>query len=198
VAEETDAARRRVLVARTDLAAELDRMEASARAAVDIPAKVKRSPAKAAAIAGGTGFLVLGGPKRLFKRVKRVVVGPEPPRPKRMLPNEIEKTLEKMGEDGDRIRGTLERDFRDYVEEAQKKRGPATTAVVGAALMKPLVGRAVKSAAEWFARPDDQGFAAQLERVRARMATGGRTATGDGASTGERITVRPDTGPDDR
>ena len=168
MAEGTDAARERVLAARADLATELDRLEASARAAVDIPAKVKRSPAKAAAIAGGAGFLVLGGPKRLFKRLKRAVVGPEPPMPERMLPEEIEKVLRKLGDDGERVRGTIERDFADYVEEAQKKRGPAVQEALLGAVTGPLLRRGVKQAADWFLRTDEQGFAAQLERLRRR------------------------------
>jgi len=45
VAEGTDAARERVLVARAQLGDELALLEASARSAVDIPAKVKASPA---------------------------------------------------------------------------------------------------------------------------------------------------------
>ena len=168
MAEATDAARERVLAARASLATELDRLEASARAAVDIPAKVRRSPAKAAAIAGGAGFLVLGGPKRLFKRAKAAVVGPEPPMPKRMLPKEIERTLKKLGEDGEHVRGTLERDFADYVEEAQKKRGPALQQAVVGAVTGPLLRRGVKQAAEWFLRTDEQGFAGQLEKLRGR------------------------------
>ena len=61
-----DAARDRVLAARVELEEQLHLLEASGRAAVDIPARIKRSPAKAAAIAGGAGFLVLKGPQRLF------------------------------------------------------------------------------------------------------------------------------------
>ena len=168
MAEETDAARERVLAARTSLATELDRLEASARAAVDIPTKVRRDPVRAAAIAGGAGFLVLGGPKRVFKRVKAAIVGPEPPLPERMLPKEIEKALAKLGEDGDRVRGTLERDFADYVEEAQKKRGPAIQTVLTSAVTGPLLRRGAKQAAEWFLRTDEEGFAGQLEKLRRR------------------------------
>ena len=56
VATETDAARDRVLAARAALGDELETLEASARAAVDVPAKIRRSPGKAAAIAGGDGL----------------------------------------------------------------------------------------------------------------------------------------------
>jgi hypothetical protein len=181
VAEETAAARERVLAARAGLATELDRLEASARAAVDIPAKVRRSPARAAAIAGGAGFLVLGGPKRLFKRVKAAIVGPEPPLPERLLPEEIEKVLRKLGDDGERVRGTIERDFADYVDEAQKKRGPPVQAAIVAAVTGPLLKRGIKTAADWFMRTDEEGFAGQLERLRGRQPPP-RTAAEDTAA----------------
>jgi hypothetical protein len=61
VATETDAARDRVIAARGDLETELIALEATFRDAIDIPAKIKRSPAKAAAVVGGAGFVVLGG-----------------------------------------------------------------------------------------------------------------------------------------
>ena len=56
MATSTDAARLRVLAARGELQEQLHLLEASGRAAVDIPARIKRSPAKAAAIAGGAGL----------------------------------------------------------------------------------------------------------------------------------------------
>jgi len=48
VGTRTDAALAEVVAARAGLAGEVDRLEAAGRAAVDIPAKIKRSPAKAA------------------------------------------------------------------------------------------------------------------------------------------------------
>jgi hypothetical protein len=199
VAEETDAARQRVLAARADLATELDRLEASARAAVDIPARVRRNPAKAAAIVGGAGFVALGGPKRLFKRAKAAIVGPEPELPERLLPEEIEKALRKLGNDGEKVRGTIERDFADYVEAARKKRGPALQSILTGALARPLLTRGAKAAAEWFARTDETGFQAQLERIRARGTTGEPTAaTGGATATGRSATGGPDTEPTGR
>ncbi len=125
MATEADAARERVLAARTELATEVERLQASARAAVDIPAKVRRSPAKAAAVVGGVGFVALGGPRRLFRRAKATIVGPDQPLPESMLPEEVEKTLKRLGTDGEQVRGTLERDFADYLKVSQKRRGPA-------------------------------------------------------------------------
>jgi hypothetical protein len=165
VATETDAARDRVLAARAALGDELEALEASARDAVDIPAKVRRSPAKAAAIAGSAGFVVLGGPRRLFGKARRAVFGPTAELPKQMLPKEIEKTLRKLGDDGDKVRGALERDFAAYAREAEKDRGVGALA---AAAARPLLMRGARAAAEWFFRTDEEGFQARLAEVRER------------------------------
>jgi hypothetical protein len=165
VATETDAARDRVLAARAALGDEIDALEASARAAVDIPAKVRRSPAKAAAIAGSAGFVVLGGPKRIFGAARRAVFGPTAELPKRMLPDEIEKTLKKLGDDGNKVRGAIERDFAAYAKEAEKDRGVGS---IASAAARPLMIRGAKAAAEWFLRPDEDGFQARLREVQGR------------------------------
>lgn len=165
MATETDAARDRVLTARAALGEEIDALEASARAAVDIPAKVRRSPAKAAAIAGSAGFVVLGGPRRIFGAARRAVFGPTAELPKRMLPDEIEKTLKKLGDDGDKVRGAIERDFAAYAKEAEKDRG---VGAIASAAARPLMIRGAKAAAEWFLRPDEDGFQARLREVKAR------------------------------
>jgi hypothetical protein len=166
VATETDAARDRVLAARAALGDELEALEASARAAVDIPAKVRRSPARAAAIAGGAGFVVLGGPRRLFGAARRAVFGPTAELPRQMLPDEIEKTLRKLGDDGDKVRGALERDFAAYAREAEKDRGIAS--LLSTTVAKPLLTRAGRAVAEWFFRTDEEGFQARLAEVRDR------------------------------
>ena len=167
MATETDAARDRVLAARAALGDELDALEASARAAVDIPAKIRRSPAKAAAIAGSAGFVVLGGPGRLIRRARRAVFGPTADLPKQMLPKEIEKTLKKLGDDGDKVRGAIERDFAAYAKEAEK-RNPPLPAMVATSIGRPLLQRGLKAAGEWFLRADEEGFQARLAQVRDR------------------------------
>ena len=175
MATETDAARDRVLAARAALGDELDALEASARAAIDVPARIRRSPAKAAAVVGSVGFLALGGPKRLFRAADRAVRGPIAALPKRMLPDEIEKTLRQMGDDGDKVRGTLERDFAAYSRQARKER-LGLTGLFGTTVAKPLLTRAVKAASEWLFRADDEGFAARLAEVRERAAARTRAA----------------------
>ena len=113
----TDAAVAQVVAARADLGEQVDRLEAAGRAAVDIPAKVRQNPAKAAGVAAGGAFLALGGPKRLFRRAKRAVTGKDEELPSELLPKEVEKTLRKLGTDGKAVRGTLEREFASYLED---------------------------------------------------------------------------------
>ncbi len=167
MAAETDAARDRVLAARAALGEELETLEASARAAVDVPAKIKRSPAKAAAIAGGAAFLVAGGPRRLFRAGKQAVTGPAEPLPESMLPKEVEKTLRKLGDDGAKVRGALERDFAAYTKQASRDRSGLRTMLL-LTVARPLLSGATKAAAGWLFRTDDEGFQARLAQVRDR------------------------------
>ncbi len=169
MATDTDAARDRVLAARADLGEEVDRLEASARAAVDIPARIRRSPGKAAAAVGGVGFLALKGPQRLFGLARRQIRGDRPDLPSRMLPDEIEKTLRKLGDDGDKVRGVLERDFAEYARQNQKSRqGLASVVLLAAA--RPLLAKAVKTAGETLFSPDQGDVSERLAQVKERAA----------------------------
>ena len=198
MASEQDAARLRVLAARANLAEELEVLGASTRAAVDIPAKIKRSPAKAAAIAAGVGFLVLKGPQRLFGAARQAVRGEPEPLPSRMLPDEVEKTLRKLGKDGEKVRGTLERDFAEYARKSQKDR-KALGSVLLLAVARPLLSRATKSVGDLVFAPDQQDLSTRLAQVRERAGEGvGRARDGvdrAGASARDRIAaVRRDEG----
>lgn len=169
----TDAARAEVLAARAGLDEELVRLEASGRAAVDIPARLKREPAKVLGTAGGAAFLLLGGPKRVFKGVRRAILGPKADMPKSMLPKEIDQELRKMGDDGERVRRKLEREFANYLDEnaeARKERDlGATTAVLLGGVLKPVVQRFGKQLAERALDPDSGTFAEALRRTRERQ-----------------------------
>jgi len=175
VGTRTDAALAEVVAARAGLAGEVDRLEAAGRAAVDIPAKIKRSPGKAAAVAGGAAFLAVGGPRRVFRRARKAVTGhEEAPLPKALLPKDIEKALKKLGTDGDKVRGTLERDFSHYLDEraAQRRNETFKGAALGLATsaLRPigfLVGRRLLERA---VNPDQAGFEEQLKRIRERTA----------------------------
>ena len=167
MATEQDAARDRVLAARAELAEQVQVLEASGRAAIDIPARIKRSPAKAAAVAGTVGFVALKGPQRLFRAARRRITGEPAPMPKRMLPGEIEKSLKRLGDDGEKVRATLERDFADYVRKTEKdRRGLASVVMLAAA--RPLMVRGAKAVAEYLSTPGSTEFSERLAQVRGR------------------------------
>jgi hypothetical protein len=180
----TDAARSEVLAARAGLGEELVRLEASGRAAVDIPARLKREPAKVLGTAGGAAFLLLGGPKRVFKGVRRAVFGPNADLPKSMLPPEVEKTLKKLGADGEKVRGTLEREFADYLDEKAPQRRErdlgATATVLLGGVLKPVTERLGRQLAERALNADPASFAEGLRRARSRQ--NGSSAEHNGAS----------------
>jgi hypothetical protein len=190
VAEDTAAARDRVLAARSELAEQLTVLEASGRAAVDIPARIKRSPGKVAAVVGGAGFLALKGPQRVYRLTRRAVVGKPAPLPTSMLPDEVEKTLRKLGKDGDKVRGALERDFADYAKQARKGRDSVKTLLL-LAVARPLLGRAAKSAGEMLFTPDARGLEERMAMVRARLSEATGAVLGAPPSSSEPVTGPP-------
>ena len=169
----TDAARAEVLAARAGLDEELVRLEASGRAAVDIPARLRREPAKVLGAAGGAAFLLLGGPKRALKGIRGALFGSKEALPKSMLPPEVEKTLKKLGPDGEKIRGTIEREFASYLEEKTPERRERDLSAVAAGLMggafKPVIMRFGKQLAEQAFNPDGPSFADGLRKARERV-----------------------------
>jgi hypothetical protein len=193
VATEADAARDRVLAARASLGEELESLEASARTAVDIPAKVKRNPGKTAAVAGGTAFLVLGGPRRLFRAGRRAVTGEPDPLPDSMLPKEIDKALRNLGDDGAKVRGALERDFAAYAKQRQKDRSGLRTLIV-LSVARPLLAGAAKFAAARVFSTDDASFQERLaqirERAKRRSAGDDAAGRGEGEATGKTVMDR--------
>ena len=168
----TDAARAEVVASRQLLLDEAVRLEAAGRSAIDIPAKIRRSPGKTAALAAGTAFIALGGPKKTYRAVRRAVLGPRADLPKSMLPEQIDKALRSLGDDGDRVRGLLEREFVDYLEknkpvrEARDLRG--TISELGGNLLRPATAKAGKRLAEELFRPEGGSFNQVMDRIQAR------------------------------
>ncbi len=158
---------------RADLANELERLEAAARAAVDVKARVKRNPAKAAGAAAGIGFVALGGPRKVFRRAKSAVFGKPDPLPDALLPEEIDKALRALGSDGAKVRGAVERDFAAYLEQAvPARRNRRSIAIfVLLPLARVLILRFGRQLIDELLS-SREGFGEQLEKVRARQAAG--------------------------
>lgn len=178
----TDAARAQVLARRGELVDEVERLEASARAAADIPAKVRRNPVKTVGAAGGAAFFLLGGPQRLLRRARRAVLGPKADLPEAMLPKEVDKVLRQLGDDGDRVRATVEREFATWLRE-RARLGNASDAK-GAAMailmlaLKPAATQVGKQLARQVANPDPEAYAAALAKIRQRTGRAGPAAAG--------------------
>ncbi len=97
-----------------------------------------------------------------------------------MLPKEIEKALRGLGDDGDKVRGALERDFAAYASQAQRDRSRTRTLLL-LTVARPLLASAAKAAGGWLFRTDDEGFQARLAQIRARTQGAAKPATDDAA-----------------
>jgi hypothetical protein len=114
--------------ARVALADSLDELTDATRSALDVPAKIRRNPVKTAALVGGTGFLLVGGPRRVARAVGRRVFGRRPDPYAGLLPPEIEKVLKDTGVAKDpEVRRALNRDFAEYLKQ-KGKYGPEPSA----------------------------------------------------------------------
>jgi hypothetical protein len=195
VGARTDAARAEVVARRQLALDEVVKLEAAGRSAVDVPGKIRRSPAKFAALAAGTAFIVLGGPKRTYRAVRRAILGPKADLPKSMLPKQIDKALRSLGDDGEQVRGLLEREFGAYLEKSRPEREArdlkGTISELGGSILRPVTAEAGKRLAKQLFSPDAGGFAASVERIRARresrkadQAAGAATSPEAGRSAG--------------
>jgi hypothetical protein len=152
VGASTDAARAEVLASRQLLLVEVGRLEAAGRSAIDIPAKIRKSPVKTAALIAATGFMVVGGPKRTYRAARQAIFGPTAELPKSMLPEQIERALKALGDDGNVVRGVLEREFVEYLEtnkgvrESRDLKG--TVSELGGNILRPVTSMAGKRLAE--------------------------------------------------
>ncbi len=107
----------RIEAARVELSGSLDQLADATHSALDVPAKIKRNPAKTAALVGGTGFLLVGGPRRVARFVGRRVFPQRPDPHAGILPPEIEKVLKDSGVAKDpSVRRALNKDFAEYLK----------------------------------------------------------------------------------
>jgi hypothetical protein len=178
-----EAARREVVAARGELGGDIDALKASARHALDLKERAKESPAKVAAVAGGAGFVLLGGPGRILRGMKRAIGGTPAPYPSKMLPEEIDRVVSRLGDDGEKVRGVLEREFASYL--AEKKRADRRfwrNAIVGS-LVAPAARAALTSAVRRAVAPPATGpDAAPTSAAAAKAPSGSEKAPGKGAA----------------
>jgi len=107
--------------ARADVAQSLDQLTSATHSALDVPAKIKRNPVKTAALVGGTGFLLVGGPRRVVRMVGRRIFPRRPDPYGGILPPEIEKVLKDTGVAKDpEVRRALNKDFAEYLKKKGK------------------------------------------------------------------------------
>jgi hypothetical protein len=129
---EVAAAAADVAAARAALALSLDELTDAAKSAVDIPAKVRRNPGKTLALAGGAGFLVAGGPRRVLRAVTNRVAPSQKRDPgSGLLPDEIDRVLRDSTVAKDpEVRRAIEADFADYLRRKGKVEPEPTPALV--------------------------------------------------------------------
>jgi hypothetical protein len=175
VGARTDAARAEVLAARQGVADEVTNLEASARAAVDVPARLRREPGRVLGVAGGAAFLLAGGPRRVLRGLRRAVRGPAADLPPSLLPDKVERALRALGEDGDRVRGALERDFARYLDEQAPQRRERDLAGTVSQLVGNVLRPASKRAGERLAASlfdaDSETLRDAARKVRDRAST---------------------------
>jgi hypothetical protein len=121
-----------VTAARAALGSSLDELTDATKSAVDIPAKVRRNPGKTLALAGGAGFLIAGGPKRVLRAFTGRIGSRTPRDPyDGLLPDEIERVLRDSAVAKDpAVRRALEEDFADYLSRKGRLEPEATPAAV--------------------------------------------------------------------
>jgi len=124
---EVTAALDELAAARVELGGALDTLGEASRSALDVPAKIRRNPVRTAALVGGTGFLLVGGPKRMIRMVGRRVLPRRPDPYDGLLPKEIEKVLKDSGLAKDpEVRRALDKDFAEYLRDKGRVRAETT------------------------------------------------------------------------
>jgi hypothetical protein len=100
-----------------------------------------------------------------------------------MLPEQIDKALRSLGDDGDRVRGVLEREFVNYldktkpVREARDLRG--TISELGGNVLRPATAEAGKRLAKELFKPEGGRFHDVIDRIQTRRSARGAGAGAD-------------------
>lgn len=116
--------------------------------------------------------MALGGPRRTYRAVRRRVLGPRADLPKSMLPEQIDKALHTLGEDGEQVRGLLEREFGNYLDKSRPEREArdlrGTISELGGNVLRPVTAEAGKRLAKELFSPEGRSFSDAMSRIQAR------------------------------
>lgn len=94
----------------------IDELTSATQSALDVPAKIRRNPGRTVALAGGAGFLMLGGPRRVARFLAHQVRPATRDPHDGLLPDEIEQVLRDTGvADDPAVRRALDEDFAEYL-----------------------------------------------------------------------------------
>ena len=130
---EVAAARKGLLEARQAFEDDLDSLSEATRSALDIPAKIRKDPIKSVALAGGAGFLLLGGPRRVIGAVtSRTCPSARTRMPGCCLTTSSRILRDTGAADVPGVREALGRDFAEYLRrkgEADRERPTAATSL---------------------------------------------------------------------
>ena len=181
-------ARQAVVDARLAVEKELDDLGLATKAALDIPAKIRRNPVRTVGIGAGAAFLLLGGPKRVLKQVENRVFPKR--RYRKLTPAEVDRAIDRLGdEDQERVRAHIERDFASYLQKEHAKEQPnarqsfwgtydTIMAILGTAAARELVKRFIEVPQE--ARKEVAEEDAKASTAEAKAATDdAKAATAD-------------------
>ena len=172
------------------------RLEASARAAVDIPAKVKRNPVKAAGVAAGAASWRSAGRGGCSGARSARSFGPEEPLPESMLPKEIDDRAQALGTDGAGPRARSSGSSRPTCEHAS---GAQARDLRGRARAPGAADRPRRcpaaSASSWPSEVLSDAGAGFEEQLAQGSARGDAAATGGDAAGAETAAARSTLGP---
>ena len=152
------------------------------------PGQGAPEPVKAAGVAAGAAFLASagrsdcsGGPGGRSPARRRSC-------PSELLPKEVEKALRKLGGDGRKVRGTLEREFAKYLDDRAKERKKeglvAAVVALGTTALRPVAMKTGRQLVERMLDPNGPSFQEQMQKIRERRAAG--DGAEDGAEGGPR------------
>ena len=174
---------------RARVRATAQRLEAATRHALDLPARIRENPIQTAAIAGGLAFLLLGGPRRVVRKVRQTVRGSDAERAYAALPGSLRALIDSAapgrGDARDEARRQLALALHAWREDPKNRRRAERLA--SETLSPPGPSRAFWSVVE-IAGATAAGILAR--RAVSRWLTGdplrdAPAAGGDRASTGQ-------------